>query len=236
MQRRYEDIVQASGMGWDDRDWLSRPAVETIIKRAKIRPKLVRQYAWAIPSEEVLDAIKALGKPIVEMGAGTGYWTWRLRQKGVACTPFDRRGAANDRYALRRWVKVKRGSPLTLRQAKWKHHALLLSWPPYDELMADEAIRLFRGDTLIYIGEGFGGCTGDDAFHRRLEAEWDEVGCYRIPQWDGIHDRVYIYTRKADARPGRRTHYAFTHRQRRYQSRMEMRKFMAELEEGRKIA
>jgi len=61
-------------------------------------------------------------------------------------------------------------------------------------LMASDTLRQFRGDTLIYIGEGEGGCTADDMFFDRLD-EWKHIETIDIPQWDGIYDRLSVYQR-----------------------------------------
>ena len=44
-----------------------------------VRKPLIWAYAWAIPSDEAIHAIAELG-PLLELGAGTGYWAWLLRQ------------------------------------------------------------------------------------------------------------------------------------------------------------
>lgn len=58
-----------------------------------------------------------------------------------------------------------------------------------------ETLMNYRGDTLVYIGEGGGGCTGDDLFHEILGEEWHVEDFYEIPQWYGIHDDLYVYKR-----------------------------------------
>jgi len=45
--------------------------------------------AYAIPSTEALEALAGLGMPLVECGAGTGYWASLLRARGVEITAYD---------------------------------------------------------------------------------------------------------------------------------------------------
>src|SRR3979411_2575044 len=47
----------------------------------------VRRYAFAVPTDA---ALATLGRyaPIVELGAGTGYWAFLLRGRGVDCPPW----------------------------------------------------------------------------------------------------------------------------------------------------
>lgn len=49
---------------------------------------------------------------------------------------------------------------------------LVLCWPLHNDDMASRALAAFRGDFVIYLGEGRDGCTGDSAFFDMLEREW----------------------------------------------------------------
>jgi len=73
---------------------------------------------------------------------------------------------------------------------------LLLCWPGYREPFADQALADYAGSTLIYIGEGPGGHTADDAFFARLACEWDEEERVAIPRWPGTHDCLMVYRRR----------------------------------------
>ncbi|KAJ0390026.1 hypothetical protein ATCC90586_011345 [Pythium insidiosum] len=53
------------------------------------------KYAWAIPDERALRIIKHFG-PIVEMGAGTGYWGRLLELRGVDIVCYDLHVADDD--------------------------------------------------------------------------------------------------------------------------------------------
>jgi hypothetical protein len=62
--------------------------------------------------------------------------------------------------------------------------------------MATESLRHYTGDLVIYVGEGDGGCTGDNEFHRILREQWREISVVHIPQWDGLHDVMFMYQRR----------------------------------------
>lgn len=66
--------------------------------RASARVWACHLYAYATPTRAALDALAALG-PLVEVGAGTGYWAAALRSRGVEVHAYDvaplrERGAA----------------------------------------------------------------------------------------------------------------------------------------------
>eukprot|EP00976_Prorocentrum_cordatum_P091331 1188484-Prorocentrum_minimum.AAC.2 len=51
---------------------------------------LRRIYSWGVPSTEALEEVAHhSANGVVEMGAGTGYWAWLLRNMGVAVSAYD---------------------------------------------------------------------------------------------------------------------------------------------------
>lgn len=54
----------------------------------KARNISTRLFSWAIPNKKAIDICSNYG-PIVEVGAGTGYWAWLLRKQGVSVEALD---------------------------------------------------------------------------------------------------------------------------------------------------
>jgi hypothetical protein len=61
--------------------------------------ELRQKYAWAIPDARALRIIKHFA-PVVEMGAGTGYWCYLLRQNGIDIVAYDLFGGAPEQVCL----------------------------------------------------------------------------------------------------------------------------------------
>jgi hypothetical protein len=80
---------------------------------------------------------------------------------------------------------------------KYMMPGLFMCWPEYAADWAYKALMRFQGDHLVYVGEGYGGCTADDNFHKELNENWDEVQLIALPQWFGLHDYLSIHKRKA---------------------------------------
>ncbi len=180
---------------WEPSQFLFSP--EGQVKET--RRALVVEYAWAIPDPATLRFIaEHAGSRIVEMGAGTGYWSWMLAQLGGDILAFDAHPphcAKNEWHQTgKTYYDVQPGTPEDL--ARYSDRTLFLCWPPYDTDMAARCLQHYPGDRLIYIGEGSGGCTGDEEFHGKLEAEWEEIASHRPIQWEGIHDWVTVYEKK----------------------------------------
>ena len=156
------------------------------------RSDLVVKYSWAIPNERVIRRIAEF-TPILEMGAGSGYWAYLLSQAGAEVFAYD--NLIRNPHIIGKWFKVKRGS-----FGKMKLHpnkALLLCWPPYNSDMASKYLSLHKGRIIIYVGEEDSGCTANTEFHERLahKKDFKLLENIQIPTWPGLHDSVFIYER-----------------------------------------
>lgn len=164
----------------------------------KRRDYFARRYAWAVPNKTAIQKIKKFAKKeqILEVGAGLGLWAYLLREAGANVI-------ATDDFSWKKKVQNKRNftevEKLNVQKSINKYKdagVLLLVWPPYDEPMANNALKKFKGNKLVYIGEGEGETTADDNFYDRLEKYWKQVDQYDIPGWVYIHDNMKFYERK----------------------------------------
>ncbi len=170
--------------------------------RVEYRWDLIRRFAFAVPTDAAVAALAALS-PLVEIGAGRGYWAHLLREAGADVLAFD---TYPPRYADSGWWRPGDGAPWTAilrggpeRAGRYPDRTLFLCWPPYGADMAARALRAYDragGQRVAYVGEGEGGCTGDRAYHAALERDWRVVRRVVLPQWGGIHDDLTIYRRQ----------------------------------------
>lgn len=159
---------------------------------------LCARFSWAIPSPgDMLWLEKSLlGQPVVEIGAGSGYWAWQMTQAGMQVDAFDPHppGDGNWYNTHKLYHPVLQGDHTIA--AGYPDRALMISWPGYETTWATEALAVFKGDALIYIGEGSGGCCADDDFFADLHANWemeDESGAHVT--WWGVHCNLQIWRR-----------------------------------------
>jgi len=162
------------------------------------RDEGIRRWGFAIPNAEAIDAIAELS-PIIELGAGTGYWASLLAEAGAAVQAYDKdvpSGDSENYYSFRHTplhYEVKQGTEAVLADSSAR--TLLLVWPSYASPFANNCLKQFAGEYLAFVGEGIGGCTADDDFFEALTAHWEQVRVVNIPHWDGIHDDLRIYRR-----------------------------------------
>jgi len=159
-----------------------------------VREFLVHRYAWGTPTEEILRKVQASG-PIVEMGAGSGYWAWLLRTLSADIVAYDafagpRRNMNVSSLSGISWTEVGFGGPEVLTDHS--DRTLLLCWPPAGD-MAFRCLDYWKGDVLAYVGDP--SVTADEAFHARLRQEFREISRIRAPSWPGISDYLTVWRR-----------------------------------------
>jgi hypothetical protein len=156
----------------------------------------VRRYAFGIPSDAALEAV-ARYAPVVELGAGTGYWAYLLRQRLVDIVAYDLAPpdvAPNaHKFEPRLWTDVAVGGVFVL--AAHVERALFLCWPTWRDAFACDAVCAYRGATVIYVGEPRGGHTADDGFFDALGRDWQLAERIPLPHWPGTRDDLTIYRR-----------------------------------------
>lgn len=159
------------------------------------RDEFTKGVSWAVPSQPVITQLcKWIGENnVLEVGCGKGLWTYLLRLEGVNVTVTDTKSQEAETGFVDD-IEECEAKDATERHPEC--NVLFLCWPPYDRAMAAEALESFKGDRVIYIGEGNGGCTADDSFHAMLEEQFEDDDVIEIPQWWGIHDCCMLYKRK----------------------------------------
>lgn len=107
---------------------------------------LCQKYAWAVPDERTLQIIRHF-QPIVEIGAGKGYWAKLLRDRNTDII-------AVDKYLCdKTWTEVIEGDSKILCDASMAGRTLLLCYPDENEPVSVNCLEHYTGEYVIHIGE-----------------------------------------------------------------------------------
>ncbi len=155
---------------------------------------VARHFAWAVPTEEAIWAISKHTPGVVEIGAGSGYWTWLMRQAGIIVEAFD-----VDPPPFT-WSEVRCGDERRVDDHPDK--ALFLCWPPWATGMAVDALAGYAGRQVVYVGEWMGG-NAEPHFFARLVACFECIESVEIPQWAQRDDRLMVFRRRGVPHSGR---------------------------------
>ncbi len=162
--------------------------------------ELAMKYSWAIPNLAALQEI-AKHSPIIEIGAGSGYWAYMLSQMGARVTAYDDHSWG---YPENNWFTVQKLNIYDIGFKYPEQRALFLCWPTQETGMATVALhnyRIHHGKTVIYIGDwGPNSATAEMSFFQNLVRDFDKVTDVEIPNWPGYHDRLSIWKLKSPYR------------------------------------
>lgn len=194
----YWDIVEPFVFEHEGRRVVNAGQAEGSARLAYAQMLLQATYAYAIPSPQTIEWMCGFcgDLPVVELGAGRGYWAAQLSRSGLTVEAIDVEppdkaknvsfpGSAGQTDV---WHPVIDLSGLASRTGT-ANHVLFLCWPPgWGDLMSSEALTAFEeagGERLVYIGEPKGGKTGNDAFFDALSTRWrlDSVDPHFVSWW-----------------------------------------------------
>jgi len=164
-------LTPSAGGASDDpfgRCFAHRPQIGS---EERYRLGLAQRFSYVLPEPHLLRVVRR-HSPLVELGAGTGYWTFLLRLMGADVVAYDSApvgGLRENRYHpdVRPWTDVIHGDLHML--SYHSDRCLFICWPPtYSALW--EALSFYTGDWVIYVGDHGGRAARlaglDDAFRR----------------------------------------------------------------------
>ncbi len=158
------------------------------------RSNLTNYYAHAVPTEQALAMMGAFG-PIVEIGAGSGYWSALLKARGTEVKAYD--AWLGSTYAPEiTWAPVMTGDAKSA--ALHPDHALFLCWPSGNGAAYD-ALANYKGKRLLYVGEMDSDIMADERFFSALKQDWRMTGRVTVPslQPTGTFDHaLFAFERK----------------------------------------
>jgi len=184
-------------------DLFNESSFELSMPMFSLRQIYIKKFGYFLVSEDFLkNAIELFSKnKILEVGSGSGFLSSCLQSYGLDITPTDENLKSNPYGFTDTYTDIiETDSVQYLKNNVKNFDTVLMSWPNYDTDFAYNILKnMKKGQTLIYIGEGYGGCTGNDQFFDRLdshailmEKETDKMDKASF-QWFGLHDRVSVY-------------------------------------------
>jgi len=156
------------------------------------RNLIASKYAWAIPNNEAIDEIVKYS-PIIEIGADIGYWASLISKAGADIVAFDNFSTHQPEEKREKHFDVKFGDENEIKNHQ--ERTLFLCWAPYENDMALNCIKNYKGKYFLYVGEGKSGCNGTDEFFEYLDKNFHIIKEINIPQWYGINDSFTVYER-----------------------------------------
>jgi len=161
----------------------------------EVRKAFIRNWGFSIPCAECVAALRALDAPLVEIGAGSGYWVALLRAAGLDVIGADVANAGEGDYGsgLGRVCPIEAlDGPQAV--AAYPERDVFCSWPTPDNDWAVVAARaLGTGRAFALIGDGPAGDIGTPELYAELAANFKQVAEVAIPRFPRVQDRLTIH-------------------------------------------
>lgn len=156
-----------------------------------LRDEWTTKFGFAIPCAELLDAL-AGHKLVVDVGAGTGYMTRLMLNRGItAIATNPARGDysfEHGKYAEIVPVEGKTAARM------FPHATIFCSWPTLNHTWFRQMLRAMRvGQHLVVIRES--ACAEDSAWSY-LEECFDETDTIELPVFEHMSDYASCHVKK----------------------------------------
>ena len=173
-----------------------------------VREEYTSKFGYSLPCTEAVEVLKTYltDSEVLDVGAGTGYWGSLIQHyvhgsyvkaydcgdpewKHVFETPTE------ERFGFKPVPVIKEDAIPVVKEHPECN--VFMAWPPYWTNFGNQIARAVApGKILVLIGEGQGGCTGDDDLFATLDDQFDSLEFVKLPQFPTIHDCMEVYQRR----------------------------------------
>jgi len=182
-------------------EW-SNPDFEKTLQRGaaifRLRDEWIGRFGFAIPCAELLDEL-AKAEHIIDVGAGTGYMTRLMRNRGIQVIGTDT-GDGHHGFNVARYDPEQLRVPAKTMVRRCPDSMVFCSWPTLNATWFHQMLKAMRiGQGLIVIRED--ACAEDTAW-QYLHDCFDDLAVVHIPAFEHMNDYASVHIKKRQrARP-----------------------------------
>jgi hypothetical protein len=175
-----------------NKDWENTLKDNSSLTNFNLRNEYIK-HSFTILTHEFLLSLSNYCKrfnKISEVGCGSGWLTYWLRKYGT----FTYSAIDDHKWQFKFYHKfVTKTNAIQYIKNDSSIDLIIMSWPDYDSPFAYNIWNnMHSGQYLLYIGEGPGGCTGNDLFHDAIQQHYMEKDSYilstHFKSFNYIHD------------------------------------------------
>jgi hypothetical protein len=178
-------------------EFVPQYAVSAMMHRFNERERYISELGFSIPCQEVLDFLAGC-QPILEIGAGTGFWSRLLANRGVDVIATDTGLSGKRGYygfvvgSLHPTIQLQGKTAVR----RFPDRNVFCSWPTLNHTWFRQAVRAMRiGRMLIVVRED---AVAEDSAWDYIERAFVQVANIEIPCFENLHDHVEIWLKKRD--------------------------------------
>ena len=157
---------------------------------------ITTRYSEAIPTKAVIQRLAALG-PIIEVGAGGGYWARLIRDvDGDVIATDVEAPETNGWYPdLAPWTHVQQADAVEA-VTQHENRVILSCWPPRGCNYVTRVLDAAPQNTLVLVTDGRLRQEKIDPMYDQLEDAWTRSEDIAIPRWPYRYDSLMIWRRR----------------------------------------
>jgi len=195
------------GLQWSSDGWVD---VDTPCSCA------LQEYPEYVPTDEAINVLIDYG-PLVEVGAGNGYWSYVLNENGGDAVPtdicpievhsgtypvtetFETNGGETEEPRVRLWCNVETQDG---KVAVTEHpdRTVLMCHPSGATRWSEDVLDAITDQHLVFVGEWFPGADATIRFFQKLIDEFTLIETFPVFDWESMHAQGYVFTKKSHSR------------------------------------
>ncbi len=167
-------------------------SIDHTVELFRLRNLAIKEFGFCLPCKELLDAL-AECQPIVEIGAGSGYMTRLMRNRGIEVVGTDS-GTGGYFFQVGRYDGLQKKMAGKTAVRRYRDSTVFCSWPSLYQTWFRQALRAMRiGQAAIIIEED--ACAEDHTWEYR-DKSFDLAAGILIPAWEYMNDRCGVWVKK----------------------------------------
>lgn len=162
----------------------------------------MHHFGCVVPSHESLEVIKqiALGRRVLDLGSGNGYWTFMLRRSGLTVTAVD--NLQSEYRSL--WISdtvIQDGEKFLLSNKDCSSAVLLLVYPIVSLDFTRRILDAYTGTTICVAGtQNRNGYTAFkdrtiDEFVGAEKPDYQKIVQLPLPSFAGKDEALFVFER-----------------------------------------
>ena len=174
---------QEEGLQWGETGW--GPIDDT---------SPLRKYPEYVPTDEAIRTLVDIG-PLLEVGAGNGYWTHTINENGGDCVATDlypRDSTDDEENTI--WADVREYDAVDAI-AEYPERVVFMCHPSGADRWSERVLDAISEQTFVFVGEWFPGMDANPWFFVRLSRHWNLLDDFPVYNWESTHAHGYVFER-----------------------------------------
>jgi hypothetical protein len=166
-----------------------------------ILPVFYHHFGCVAPTYESLYIIEQLGRDVIDMACGSGYWTYMLRRMGLNVTGVDNMASEYRMIWIPDMVNSD-GVEYLKKNGGGAGNILLMVYMVTAGTFTKRVVQAYNGDTIVIVGTqnanrytGFSDSTAEEWFEKEMPG-WEMTCRIAMPSFAGKDEGLFVWKKR----------------------------------------